>query len=190
MYRDLLNIGMLYMLLVSSFMVIATSIHIRMQAVEFIGTGAVLICCYLMREHVRRLWVYALLHFVMIGACLLVPMESTGKLRLIIMAVVMFLLDLHNWINHEKSMRDLHPGLGLLFLPVLLYTSSKAEYGYAAAVYYMGITFAVLFLIRSLIKNFYELSQSGQLDDDHGIDHHVCYRGDALYPFRTPDPGA
>ena len=153
MYRDLLNIGMLYMLLVSSFMVIATSIHIRMQAVEFIGTGAVLICCYLMREHVRRLWVYTLLHFVMIGACLLVPMESTGKLRLMIMAVVMFLLDLHNWINHEKSVRDLHPGLGLLFLPVLLYTSSKAEYGYAAAVYYMGITFAVLFLIRSLIKN-------------------------------------
>ncbi|MBO6206345.1 MAG: hypothetical protein J6O73_05340 [Lachnospiraceae bacterium] len=166
MYRDLLNLSMLYMLLISGFMVLAINIHIAMQPLEFIGTGVVLICCYLMREHVRRLWVYALLHSVLIGACLLVPMESTGKLRLMIMAVVMFLLDLHNWINHEKSVRDLHPGLGLLFLPVLLYTSSKAEYGYAAAVYYMGITFAVLFLIRSLIKNFYELSQSGQLDDD------------------------
>ena len=166
MYRDLLNLSMLYMLLISGFMVLAINIHIAMQPLEFIGIGLLFVCSYLMREHVRVLWLYVLLHSVLIGACLFVPMESTGKLRLVLTAVVMFLFDLHNWISHEKSVRDLHPGVGVLFMPVLLYTSSRMEIGYSMAVYYMGVAFAAMIMIRTMIKNFYELAQSGQLDDD------------------------
>ena len=166
MILDLLNIGMRYLLLVSFFMMIASGVHIRMQLPEFVGLGIVLIACYMMREHVRVLWIYVLLHALLIGACLLVPMESTGTLRLSITAVVMLLFDLHNWINHDLSVRELHPGLGALFLPVLLFLGRQPDYEYSAAVYYMGIAFAVLVLIRLVVKNFYELSQSGQLDDD------------------------
>lgn len=177
-YRDLINLSMLYMLVISFFMVLATNIHIPMMPLEFIGTGFVFLCCYLIREHVRWLWVNVVLHFALLGACLVLPLESTGKLRLMITAVVLFLRDLHNWINHDKSVRDLHAGLGALFIPVLFYTSIRTEFGYAATVYYMGVAFVVLVMIRKLLTNFYELSQSGQLDDDMPV--REIFRNDSV----------
>ena len=121
-YRDLLNLSMLYMMLISAFMVLATSIHIRILPAEFFGIGFVIVCCYLMREFIKWLWVYVVLHLGMIGACLFLPLDSPGKIRLGIAAVVMSLLDMHNWINHEKSVPDLHPSLGAVFLLCLFFS--------------------------------------------------------------------
>ena len=166
LYHDLLNIGMLYMLIISFFMMLATNMHIPIMPLEFIATGVILISCYLLREHVSRLRMYVILHFVMIVVCLFLPLEGTGKLRLTITAVVLFLFDLRNRINHKKSVRDLPAVLGVLFIPILFYTGIGSEFGYTAAVYYMGVTFVVLVLIRKLIRNFHELSKTGQLNDD------------------------
>ena len=154
------------MLTISLFMALATGIHIPMMPLDFIGTGFVFLCCYLIREHVRWLWVYVVLHFAVLGSVLILPLENVGKLCLMILTIVLFLRDLYNWFNNDKSIHDLHVGIGTLFIPVLIYTSIHIEFGYAASVYYMGVAFVVLVLIRNMLTNFYELSQSGQLDDD------------------------
>ena len=177
-YRDLLNLSMLYMMLLSAFMVLATSIHIKILPAEFFGIGFVILCCYLMREFIKWLWVYVTLHLGMIGICLFLPLDSPGKIRLAIAAIVMSLLDMHNWINHEKSVPDMHPGLGVIFFLSLFFTSGRFEFGYSAAVYYMGVAFAVLLMVRSMIRNFYELSQTGQLDDDMPV--REIFRNNAL----------
>ena len=154
------------MLTISFFMALATRIHIPMMPLEFIGIGFVFLCCYLICENVRWLWVYVVLHFAVLGSVMIIPLDSAGKLCLMVLTVVIFIRDLHTWLNHDKSIRDLHAGMGLLFIPALLYTSIHTEFGYAASIYYMGVAFVVLILIRNLLANFYELTQTGQLDDD------------------------
>ncbi len=166
LYRDFLNLCMLYMLIISFFMMLASDLQVPMMPLEYYGTGVIILFCYLMREHVRPLWMYVSLHFVIIGICLFLPLEGIGKLRLTIMAVVLFLLDLRNRINHNKSVRDLPAGLGALFIPILFFAGTRSEFGYTVSIYYMGVAFVVLVLIRKLIRNYYDLSKTGQLNDD------------------------
>ena len=177
-YRDLINLNLLYMLTISFFMALATRIHIPMMPLEFIGISFVFLCCYLICEHVRRLWVYVVLHFAVLGSVMIIPLDSAGKLCLMVLTIVIFIRDLHTWLNHDKSIRDLHAGMGLLFIPSLLYTSIHTEFGYAASIYYMGVAFVVLILIRNLLANFYELTQTGQLDDDMPVKE--IFRNDTL----------
>lgn len=177
-YRDLINLSLLYMLTISFFMALATRIHIPMMPLEFIGIGFVFLCCYLICENVRWLWVYVVLHFAVLGSVMIIPLDSAGKLCLMVLTVVIFIRDLHTWLNHDKSIRDLHAGMGLLFIPALLYTSIHTEFGYAASIYYMGVAFVVLILIRNLLANFYELTQTGQLDDDMPVKE--IFRNDTL----------
>ncbi len=165
-YRDILNLCMLYLLLLSLFMVTASSIHIRILPAEYLGIGIVIVCCYLMRELIRGLWLYILLHLLMIAVCFFFPLDNAGKTRLVITVMVMSLLDLHNWISGEKSVTDMHPGLGVLFAGALFFTGGKFEFGYSAMVYYMGVAFVILFFLRKLITGFYDLSLTGQMDDD------------------------
>ena len=166
-YRDFINLILLYMLCISFMMVLASSLHMNILPMEYLGVVVVLLGSYVLREKIKMLLVTLILHLVLIGVCILFPMiDAPGKTRLVIMAIVVSILDLHNWVNKEKSVPDIHPGLGAILFGAILLTSGKFEIGYSAVIYYMGVGFVVLIMVRFLIINFYELSLTGQLTSE------------------------
>ena len=146
-------------------MVISSGMQIKMTAMEFFGFAVLILASYLLREHAHNFGIYMGGHVVMIAGSILVPLVITGKIRLAVGAVVLTLLDIRNWFNEEKSVPDFHPALAVIFFIAFLVTS-KFELGYSAIVYYMGIAYILLIMLRQIIASFHELSRSGQLTDD------------------------
>ncbi|MBO4337939.1 MAG: hypothetical protein J5842_07675, partial [Lachnospiraceae bacterium] len=165
-YRDIINLTLIYLVVMSVFMVISSGMRIRILPAEYIAIAGLLLCSYLLREHARRLVVTVILHALMIAACFFVPLDIPGSIRVVVAAVVLTLLDIHHWLGEEKSVPDVHPGLGAVIFAAFLLTGGRLEFGYSGVVYYMGVSFALLIMIRALIANFYQLSASGQLTDE------------------------
>ncbi len=166
LYRDLINLILLYMLVIAGCMVISSGMQIKMAAMEFFGFAVLLFASYLLREHARNFGIYIAGHVAMIAGSILVPLVITGKIRLAVGAVVLTLLDIRNWFNEEKSVPDMHPALAVIFVVSFLVTGGRFELGYSGVVYYMGIAYVLLIMLRQIITSFHELSSSGQLTDD------------------------
>ncbi|MBR4759693.1 MAG: hypothetical protein IK078_06060 [Lachnospiraceae bacterium] len=164
-YRDMINLILLYMIVISGCMVISSGMQIKMAAMEFIGFAVLLLASYLLREHAKNFGIYMAGHVVTIAFSIMVPLVITGKIRLAVGAVVLTLLDIRNFFNEEKSVPDIHPALAVIFFLAFLVTG-KFELGYSAIVYYMGIAYVLLVMLRQIIASFHELSSSGQLTDD------------------------
>ena len=178
LYRDILNLCMIYLMLLSCFMALASGMKMTIRPLEYVGLALMLICSYLMREKIKMLWLSILLHILLTGIFVFWPVDGIGRLKLAVAALVISLLDLRNWITKDKSVHDVMHGLGLIFLVCLILTSGKFEYGYSTAVYYMGVAFVGLILIRDLVKNFYLMIMNGKQDSDMPV--REIFRNNAL----------
>ena len=168
-YQDIINLIIVYMIVISTDMVIGSVMQIKMNALEFAADAVMILCCYICREHVKKLFWFIVIHAAMITACIFIPLDAAGWIRMMVTAVVFSLLDLHNWFSEDKSVTDVHPGLGALFLVAFLMSKGRFELGYSAYIYYMGMFFVILVLLRLIIKNFNDLSGTGQFTDDMPI---------------------
>jgi len=165
-YRDIINLILVFTIVMSLDMVLSSSMKIYIPIGEYIGIGMIIIYTYLLRENITKMYIYAILHAIMMAICVLPKMDPMLKLKVVIVAIVFCIIDVYNWYNLQAESSDIHWGLGSFLLVSFVFCSGRYEFGYSKTVYYMGVLFVALIMIRELINNFYELSRSGQLTDE------------------------
>ena len=165
-YRDALNLIMLYLIVMSADMTLSSGMQFAIPVSEYAAIGAVLLVSYLLREHLTKMYIYMICHAVMIAACIMIPIDMTSKVKIVFIAVVVTAFDIYNWFNGLESMPDIFWGCGGLILLAFFMSSGAFEFGYSRDIFNMGILFVACLLVRMLIWNFYDLSRSGQLTDD------------------------
>ena len=165
-YRDALNLILLYLIVMSADMTLSSGMQFAIPASEYAGIGAVLLVSYLLREHITKMYIYVICHAVMVAACIMIPMDITSKVKIVFIAIIFCAFDMYNWFNGIESMPDIFWGCGGLILLAFFMSSGAFEFGYSRSIFNMGILFVTILLIRMLLTNFYELSRSGQLTDD------------------------
>ena len=165
-YRDALNLILLYLIVMSADMTLSSGMQFAIPASEYAGIGAVLLVSYLLREHITKMYIYVICHAVMVAACIMIPIDITSKVKIVFIAIIFCAFDMYNWFNGIESMPDIFWGCGGLILLAFFMSSGAFEFGYSRSIFNMGILFVTILLIRMLLTNFYELSRSGQLTDD------------------------
>ena len=165
-YRDALNLIMLYLIVMSADMTLSSGMQFAIPVSEYAVIGAVLLVSYLLREHLTKMYIYMICHAVLIAACIMIPIYITSKVKIVFIAVVVTAFDIYNWFNGLESMPDIFWGCGGLILLAFFMSSGAFEFGYSRDIFNMGILFVACLLVRMLIWNFYDLSRSGQLTDD------------------------
>jgi hypothetical protein len=165
-YRDAINLIMLYLIVMSADMTLSSGMQFYIPASEYAAIGAVLTVSYLLREHITKMYIYLICHAVMVAACIMVPIDITSKVKIVFIAIVVCAFDIYNWFNGLESMPDIFWGCGGLILLAFFMSSGAFEFGYSKIIFNMGILFVTFLLVRMLISNFYDLSRSGQLTDD------------------------
>ena len=165
-YRDALNLIMLYLIVMSADMTLSSGMQFAIPASEYVTVGSVLVVSYLLREHITKMYIYMICHVFMVAACIMIPIDITSKVKIVFIAVVLSAFDIYNWFNGLESMPDIFWGCGGLILLAFFMSSGAFEFGYSKVIFNMGILFVTCLLVRMLISNFYDLSRSGQLTDD------------------------
>jgi len=165
-YRDALNLIMLYLIVMSADMTLSSGMQFAIPASEYVTVGSVLAVSYLLREHITKMYIYMICHVFMVAACIMIPIDITSKVKIVFIAVVLSAFDIYNWFNGLESMPDIFWGCGGLILLAFFMSSGAFEFGYSKVIFNMGILFVTCLLVRMLISNFYDLSRSGQLTDD------------------------
>lgn len=165
-YKDLINLILLYIVVISFDMILSSSMDMLISVTEYAAIGAILLFTYLLREYIRRMYIYAILHAALLLVCFWLPLETADKVKIFAVALLFCVYDVFFWFNNADSSSDIHWGLGSVVLVSFIFCSGGRNIDYSVKVYYMGIVFAALIMLRMLISNFYELSRSGQLTDD------------------------
>ena len=166
LYQDIINLILAYLVIISIDMVLSSGMRAHIPVIEYVAIALIGLYTYILKEFVTKMYIYAALHMVMVAICIFIPADELSKVKIVIIAVVYCIIDAHNWISGLKSSEDVHVGLlGAIFFS-FIFCSGKYEFGYSKAVYYMGVMFIVLVLVRMIVTNFYDLSRSGQLTDD------------------------
>ena len=162
----MINLTLLYILIMSFDMTLSSGMRFVIRPSEYIGMGLILFVSYLLREKVNRMYIYVILHAVMIMLCILPPLDVMCKVKLVFVAILFFIFDIYNWFNGVESTPDVYWGTGFIVLLAFFLSTGEFEFGYSKIIFNMGIMFATLLLVRMLIANFYELSRSGQLTEE------------------------
>ena len=177
-YLDMINLILLYFLIMSFDMTLSSGMRFVIRPSEYIGMGLVVFVSYLIREKINRMYLYVILHVVMIALCILPPLDVMCKVKLVFVAILFFIFDIYNWFNGVESTPDIYWGTGFIVLLAFFLSTGEFEFGYSKTIFNMGIMFAALLLVRMLIANFYELSRSGQLTEDMPV--RELFRNNAL----------
>ena len=165
-YLDMINLILLYFLIMSFDMTLSSGMRFVIGPSEYIGMGLIIFVSYLLREKVNKMYIYMILHVIVVTLCIIAPLDVMCKVKLVFVAILFFIFDIYNWFNGVESTPDIYWGTGFIVLVAFFLSTGEFEFGYSRIVFNMGIMFAALLLLRMLLSNFYDLSRSGQLTDD------------------------
>ena len=177
-YQDILNLILLYLIIMSMDMTLSSGMQFEIVMAEYIGIAAVVFASYLFREHITKMYIYAICHALMIALCIIVPIDITSKVKVVFIAIIFCIFDIYNWFNSIENTPDVFWGTGGLILLAFILSSGEFEFGYSVKIFNMGVLFTAFVLVRMLLSNFYDLSRSGQLTDDMPV--RELFRNNAL----------
>ena len=78
-YRDALNLIMLYLIVMSADMTLSSGMQFSIPASEYVTVGSVLVVSYLLREHITKMYIYMICHVFMVAACIMIPIDITSS---------------------------------------------------------------------------------------------------------------
>ncbi len=166
-YADLLNLIMLFLLSVVISWCGAVGMGGSFCAEAVAGMAVLLVLLYLLRLHVKNLFLYIALHLVLFAVLFSLPLPVIAVAELITFLIVFTITDFVFWTDATlHGFYYIHVSCCLFFLLAYAYGDYKDAQEVQSAAYIMGILFLGLYFLRLYFENGIRFSRDKQMNEE------------------------
>ncbi|MCR4690991.1 MAG: hypothetical protein K5739_06595 [Lachnospiraceae bacterium] len=165
-YRDLINLILLYLLILPFFIAIATGMKAPVSAGEYIALALIIAAFYLTESLIRKFYLLLILQLGVLAGVYYLPFGAVSRFRIISAALLFACWAIYLFFHEKKVIPNISPLCCAVQFAAFAFATGKRSIGYGSEIFYMGILFILLCLVRMLVVNFHELSLSGQFTDE------------------------
>lgn len=166
-YADLLNLIMLFLLSVVISWCGAVGMGGSFCAEAVAGMAVLLVLLYLLRLHVKNLFLYIALHLVLFAVLFSLPLPVIAVAELITFLIVFTITDFVFWTDATlHGFYYVHVSCCLFFLLAYAYGDYKDAQEVQSAAYIMGILFLGLYFLRLYFENGIRFSRDKQMNEE------------------------